>query len=117
MKIERRERDLEEKKREDNRKLEHTELDEKKSEEDIRRQQMRQEQKEETDNQLKKLQDLIARDDDPDDGLIGAMDDLMQWPLTSSPISTAWLPKATGPDVQNKYPSPLQVWNVSQYSI
>ena len=92
MEIERQERDLEEKKTEDNRKLEQKELDEKKSEEDLTRQQTRQEQKEEMDNQLKKLQDLIARDDD---GLVGAMDDLMQWPLTLSSISTAWFPEAT----------------------
>lgn len=122
MEIERRERELEEKKRDDIRKLEEErELDVKKSE-DIRRrereqQQTRQAEKEDTDRQLRKLQDLLAHDDDPDDGLVGDMDDLMQWPLTSTPISTAWLPEARSPEVQNSYPSLWQVCNVSRYSV
>ena len=123
MEIERRERELEEKKRDDIRKLEEErELDVKKSEEDIRRrereqQQTRRAEKEDTDRQLRKLQDLLAHDDDPDDGLVGDMDDLMQWPLTSTPISTAWLPEARSPEVQNSYPSLWQVCNVSRYSV
>lgn len=94
-----------------------------KKSEDIRRrereqQQTRQAEKEETDQQLKKLQDLLARNDDVDDGLVGIMDDLMQWPLTSTPISSAWLPEARGSEVQNsRDPSPWQVWNVSRYSL
>ena len=113
---------MEEKKRDDIRKLEEErELDVKKSE-DIRRrereqQQTRQAEKEDTDRQLRKLQDLLAHDDDPDDGLVGDMDDLMQWPLTSTPISTAWLPEARSPEVQNSYPSLWQVCNVSRYSV
>ena len=113
MEIERWERELEEKKREDIRKLEvESELEVKKSEEDIRRrereqQETRQAEEEETDQQLKKLQDLLAPNDDVDDDLVGAMDDLMQWPLTSTPISTAWLPEARGSEVQNsRDPSP-----------
>jgi len=124
MEIERRERELEEKKREDIRKLEvEGELEVKETEEDIRKrereqQQIRQAEKEETDQQLKKLQDLLARNDDVDDGLVGTMDDLMQWPLTSTPISSAWLPEARGSEVQNsRDPSPWQVWNVSRYSL